>query len=143
MNLMPSHKGYSHNRSRYSKKNIRRQKMTKLMEDISHERVEYLFHQAELIHRENLPLANRYVSHARNIAMASKIHIPRALKRHVCHGCKGYLYPGTTAQIRYESRKRYGSYLLVRCLECGFITRYLYKGPNFKLERLQLNPSNE
>jgi RNase P subunit RPR2 len=105
------------------------------MQEIALERISFLFGQAQLVFSANPPLAHRYIHIARRLAMATRLHIPPGLKRYVCHGCKHFLVPGANMRVRTHHRKHYGSYVAVTCLDCGHITRYLFRGPACRLEQ--------
>lgn len=57
----------------------------------------------------------------------TRIRIPFYIKRGLCKKCHVALIPGRTASIRLKSQGKY-SYIVIRCLVCGQIHRYPYKG---------------
>lgn len=95
---------------------------------IAASRVIALMHLAEENFASDRELAQRYVEIARNIAMGTKIHLPAQYRGRICHKCHHLLVPGENLRIRFIRRKNYGSYRVVTCLDCGHITRYLFKG---------------
>jgi len=109
------------------------------MKNLAKKRVVELMELALEIYDEEPDLANRYVTHAREIAMSAKVKIPLQFKRKICHGCKRLLVPGKSARFRTHRRKGYGSFLSVTCLECAHITRFIFKGPNYDPDQLHIN----
>jgi len=93
--------------------------------DIAVQRIEKLMEMAEKIASENINLANRYAELTFKIAMRAKVRLPREYKLRICRKCKGYLLPGVTAQIRTRSRRE--PHLVVKCLRCGYIRRYIIR----------------
>ena len=120
--------GGNRNRKSFNKRKSYKKRQNK-MESVALERIEFLFNRAFEIHSTNPELANRYVDHARKIAMAVRIRVPPIYKRYVCHGYKKLLVPGTTMRFRINNKPNYGTYLSVTCLQCENITRYILKGP--------------
>ena len=117
------------NRNQHQRRLSRRyQQRQDVMQDLASERIEYLFNQAFARASTNIDLANRYIHHARRLAMGAKVPIPKRFKRFICHGCKKILVPGQTMRFRLHKRHNYGSFLSVTCLQCGHITRYIIKG---------------
>lgn len=104
------------------------QRQYELMQELALERIIDLLNRAQYIVHDNPVLANRYVEHARRLSMAVKVPIPPELKRLICHGCKQLIIPGNNMRFRIHNRNHYGTYLVVTCLSCGHITRYLVKG---------------
>jgi len=71
----------------------------------------------------------------------TRIKIPLYIKRGLCKRCNVALVPGITASIRLRSQGNF-SYIVVRCLACGWIHRYPYKRTS-KIKRFvikNLNP---
>jgi RNase P subunit RPR2 len=111
-----------------------------LMKKIAWERVNELYRMATEIFGEDPDRANRYILHARKIAMAAKIRIPLEIKRYICHGCKHLLVPGQNLTVRIINEKGYGSFILHSCKDCGKQTRYIFKGNAFKAKPSQKSP---
>ena len=88
---------------------------------IAQERIRTLFNQAEQTFPEDPDLAQRYVDLARRIAMRTRSHLPRDLRRRVCRGCKAYLVPGATSRTRIRQRRE--PHVATTCLKCGHTTR--------------------
>jgi len=109
------------------------------MKKAAKKRAMELMEMAWEVHPQKKELADRYVKHAREIAMAAKVRIPQEQKRRICHGCKRLLVPGSTSRVRSTHRKNYGSYLTVTCLNCGHITRYVFKGKFYESRLLRKN----
>jgi ribonuclease P protein subunit RPR2 len=111
------------------------------MQELALERIEFLATQAFAQAPTNLELANRYIHHARRLAMGAKVPIPKHLKRHICHACKKILVPGQTMRFRLHRRLNYGSFLSVTCLQCGHITRYIIKGRARRISNCETDES--
>lgn len=94
--------------------NIPKQKQ----KEIARERVSILFEKAAAVFSENKPLANRYVTLARKIAMRVKVRIPLKYKRRFCKHCYKYLMPGVNSRNRVRGGK-----VVISCLECKKFTR--------------------
>lgn len=88
---------------------------------IALERIRVLFDQAEQAFPHDPGLAQRYVDLARRIAMRTRTHLPRDLRRRVCKNCKAYLAPGATSRTRIRQRRE--PHVATTCLRCGHTTR--------------------
>ncbi|MBI2498756.1 ribonuclease P [Candidatus Woesearchaeota archaeon] len=86
---------------------------------IAKERIETLFNEAKKSSKNNLELANRYVTLARKISMKYKVKIPLGYKRFICKYCYSYLIPGRTLRARVKNKK-----LIYYCTNCKKIKRY-------------------
>lgn len=117
---------------RRRKKKESHNRRIELMKKIALERVQELYRMATEIYGEDPERANRYILHARKIAMAAKISIPSDLKRYICHGCKHLLVAGQNLTVRIINEKGCGSFILHTCSDCGKQTRYIFKGNAFK-----------
>ena len=60
------------------------------------------------------------------IARTTQVRPSRGVKRGICKRCKVPLIPGLTSRVRLRSQGGL-SYIIVRCLVCGWIHRYPYK----------------
>ena len=88
---------------------------------IALERIRILFDQAEETFPRDPDLAQRYVDLARKIAMRTRTHLPRDLRRRICRSCKAYLVPGATSRTRIRQRRE--PHVAITCLRCGHTTR--------------------
>ena len=86
--------------------------------EIAKERIKILFEQADDVFAKNKPLANRYVTLARKIAMKVKLKIPKELKRKFCKHCYKYLKNGVNSRVRTRGGK-----VIISCFECKKFTR--------------------
>ena len=121
----------------------KRRKRHLLMQQAARERILDLMDRADAKFSEDPALSQYYIELARKLAMATKITIPREMKRRICHHCKHWLVPGKNVRYRITHRKNYGSYITVTCLECGHITRYLFKGNACRLEMPNIPSTRE
>ncbi|MHA1522279.1 MAG: ribonuclease P protein component 4 [Promethearchaeota archaeon] len=112
----------------------KRRKRHLLMQKAARERILYLMTRADAKFEEDPALSQYYIELARKLAMATKISIPREMKRRICHKCKHWLVPGKNVRYRINNRKNYGSFITVTCLECNNITRYIFKGNACRIE---------
>lgn len=90
-------------------------------ETIAAERIRILFQQAEEAFPDDPELAQRHVDLARRIAMRTRTHLPRDLRRRICRKCKAYLVPGATSRTRIRQRRE--PHIATTCLRCGHTTR--------------------
>ncbi len=97
----------------------------KWQKKIAKERVEILFEEAGKAFPENKKRADRYVELARKIAMRYRIKIPKKHKKSFCGECKSYIKPGANCDVELDSDEKISKW---KCLECGHIKRYQYKG---------------
>jgi ribonuclease P protein subunit RPR2 len=82
-------------------------------------RIEFLINKAEEVARKDLPLANRYVTLARNLSMRLNVHIPSRLKKKYCKHCYTFLVPGVNCRVRTKKSK-----LVYSCLSCQKFMRF-------------------
>ena len=87
------------------------------------ERIERLFELADRQFELHPEMSHRNVQLARKIAMRYKIRMPRRFKGLFCPKCYKYL----RLKINCEARTRKGV-RLIKCLECGNITKRPVKG---------------
>lgn len=74
---------------------------------------------------QNQTLADRYIEHARNLSMKSRVKIPSKLKFFICKKCKKTLIPGKTARFRTNSKRE--KHITITCLRCNHIYRKILK----------------
>ena len=98
--------------------------MDKVQNKLAKERVAILFkHAEEATKNGELGKAKRYVGLARDIAMKTRLAMPREFKRKFCKKCHAYWLPSRTVRIR--TRKE-GKRLIFTCICCGAIQRHPY-----------------
>ena len=91
----------------------------KQQKTIALERIHRLFELAENYALKNrMPLADRYVTIARNISMKYLVPIPKEYKRRFCKHCYKYLLPGVNARVRIHKGK-----IVTSCVRCKNMTR--------------------
>jgi ribonuclease P protein subunit RPR2 len=88
---------------------------------IPEERIRNLFRQAEITYSTDPKRAQRYVDLARKIGTRNRIHLPRDLRRRICHNCKAFLVPGTNSRTRIRQRRE--AHVAITCFGCGHVTR--------------------
>lgn len=71
--------------------------------------------------------ARRLGSYIREMSRRTRVRAPKPIKRSLCKNCNIPLIPGLTATIRARSQSRKHKYIVVKCSECGYIHRYVYK----------------
>jgi len=86
--------------------------------------INYLF---KLVYREDIPIEYRlkYISLIRRLSMKFKVKPPRLFRLFICRKCKSPLIPGYNSVIRVRRRPKKA--IIVKCLECGHVYRYIYQ----------------
>ena len=72
-------------------------------------------------------LARRYIELIIKYSHKARVKPPRYIRRGYCRRCKIPLIPGLTSRIRIQSKGRRGSRIVVTCLKCGWIRRFMVK----------------
>ncbi|MFP4142034.1 MAG: ribonuclease P protein component 4 [Thermoplasmata archaeon] len=97
--------------------------MRKKDKRIAKRRIDILMEEAKKAALEDeLERADRYVELARGIGMRHNISLPSEYKRKICSNCYSYLLPSRSCRIRVERGK-----LIIKCLNCRTINRFVYK----------------
>ncbi len=96
-----------------------------MIKDIAIQRIEKLFELAEKVSQKDEKLANRYVELAYNIALRTRIRLPKKFKYRICRKCRSYLIPGKTLSIRLKPKRE--PHIVLKCLICGYTRRIPYK----------------
>ncbi|MCS7098049.1 MAG: hypothetical protein NZ922_03605 [Candidatus Methanomethyliaceae archaeon] len=96
-----------------------------LIHDLAVQRIEQLFKLAIDNFKLNPHLSDRYVKMAIEISMRTRTKIPKKWKYFICRSCNSFLYPGIRARIRIKPRR--SPHIVVTCLVCGAMRRYLIK----------------
>lgn len=95
--------------------------------EIARERILILYRLAvERARRGDLELARRYINIMLRVAGKAGVRPPRYIRRGYCRRCHAPLIPGLTLSVRIRSEGR-GSRVVYRCLECGWVRRYMIK----------------
>ncbi len=95
--------------------------------DLARQRIGILFGLSlDAVRRGEYEYARMLVGLIARISRANRARLPRRLKRRICKNCNIPLVPGVTARYRLR-RDGARSWLVVRCLLCGWIHRYPYK----------------
>ena len=84
---------------------------------IALQRIQWLFRLAYQTIPHDKELAQRYITIARQIAMAAKIRLPCEYRRMICRHCKKLIVPGINCRVRLQPRRE--PHVVVTCLECG------------------------
>jgi len=81
----------------------------------------------KLIGREDIPIEYRlkYIELIRKLSMKFRVKPPRFYRLFICRKCKSPLYPGYNVVYRVRSRPKKA--IVVKCLKCGHVYRYVYK----------------
>ena len=82
-------------------------------------RIEFLISQAGFVCKKELPLANRYVTIARNMSMKFNVKIPGGLKTRFCKHCYSFLVPGQNCRVRTQKGK-----VVYTCKSCDRFMRF-------------------
>jgi len=102
----------------------RHRKKSRLKKRIGKEQVSHFFALALEAYKDNKNLADRYMHHAKKIAMKCKIKYNSSQRRQVCKHCGAYLIPGHNLRVRMT-----GKTITYYCYECKKFTRLGYKEP--------------
>ena len=95
--------------------------------DLVTQRIRILHNLAvEEVRRGNIDYARRLMQLAKRISEATRVRIPRRIKKGMCKHCYVPLVPGLTCTVRLRSQGKF-SYIVVKCSKCGWIKRYPYK----------------
>ncbi|MCD6504609.1 ribonuclease P [Candidatus Bathyarchaeota archaeon] len=97
----------------------------KELREIAERNIRELLDLALKIFHKDRELARRYVDMAFRIAMKTRTRIPKEYKRLVCRKCRNLLIPGVNCRVRLQPRRE--PHVVVTCLNCGRIVRYLIK----------------
>ncbi len=102
-------------------------KNKRIVRDLAIQRIRWLYKLSiNAIKRNDKELARRYVDLILSISRKANVRLPRLVKRSICRNCKIPLIPGVTARVRLKSDGK-SSWVIIKCLECGWIYRYPYK----------------
>ncbi|MEN3000162.1 MAG: ribonuclease P [Acidilobaceae archaeon] len=106
---------------------MRRESRRRLLADLVRQRQEIVFDFAlSELRRGNEERAREACKYLLELSMRTRVRPSRELKRRICKNCQLPLVPGLTASVRSRTQGRF-SYMVVRCLSCGYIHRYPYK----------------
>lgn len=95
--------------------------------DLVLQRMRYLFRIAvESVKAGDLEYSRKIVKIMLRLSQATRVRMPRRIKRSLCKRCLSPLIPSVTSTVRLRSQGKL-SYVVVRCLLCGWIKRYPYK----------------
>jgi len=118
---------------------LRRSRWSKLRRayvDLVRERYEIVFSMAvECARRGDYERARALASYILDMVKATRVRLPRSMKRSICKNCHLPLIPGVTSTIRFRSQSRRFAYKVVKCKACGFIHRYPYKRGSVSVSR--------
>lgn len=89
---------------------------------IALERIDQLFQLARDVIHQDEELAQKYVTIARQVAMASRVALKREYRQQICRGCKRFILPGVSSVVRTQSRRE--PHTVVTCGYCGRHMRF-------------------
>jgi len=98
-------------------------KLSRELRDLARQRIRILLSLADNVVRRDQELARRYVALALRLAAKARLRLPRDVRRRYCRRCKVPLIPGFTARVRIRGRRQ--KHLVVTCLKCGYVRRYV------------------
>ena len=116
-------------------------KMKSNTKQIARQRVKILFQQAKKVYHDNPKLSNRYVTHARKIAMAAKMPLPKVYRLQICKKCNSLLVQGDNCRVRIKQKRE--PHVVITCLNCGSKTRIPLKKKKEENKLDQDNHQNE
>lgn len=88
------------------------------------------------INPENVEMSRFYASTLKSTAQKLVFKLDPSIKRTICKHCHTLLIPGITARVRVRRRRE--RHIVVTCLECQTIKRYLCRA-NYVLWSLKQN----
>jgi len=89
---------------------------------VAKDHVAMLLHEAEKNFGEYPMVSKRQVELARKMAMKYRVRFTHEQKRMFCKKCNAFLRQGINSSVRLEHGK-----IVLRCKECGFVRRWMYK----------------
>lgn len=98
-----------------------RSRLEREKKELAKERILILFDQARKRFLSDKTLSHRYVVIARKIAMKSRMHMPKEVKRQYCKNCLSFLYPPHNVRTRLQK-----AHIVTTCLECKHAMRFPY-----------------
>lgn len=98
-------------------------KLSREFRDLARQRIWILLSLADNVVKRDQELARRYVALALKLAAKARLRLPRDVRRRYCRRCKVPLIPGLTARVRVRSRRQ--RHIVVTCLKCGYVRRYV------------------
>jgi ribonuclease P protein subunit RPR2 len=100
---------------------LRRGRRPKWMLKIAEERIDILFNRADEEFTMHPERSHRYVEMARNIAKKYNLKLSSEWNKRFCSKCHHFMKPGLNCRIRLSD-----SSVVIKCLECGNITKIPY-----------------
>ncbi len=97
----------------------RRRRTRRGIADIVTQRVERLFDLAQAEFATNSVRSDRYVAHARRLAMKHRFKLGKQYKTRFCRDCGAFFVYGTTARVRIKNQR-----VVITCLRCQKVRRY-------------------
>ena len=105
-------------------------KNKRIVRDLALQRIRWLYKLSiDAVKRNDTELARRYVDIILSLSRKANVRLPKLIKHSVCKNCHIPLIPGITAKIRLRSDGK-SSWIVIKCLKCGWIHRYPYKPRN-------------
>lgn len=102
-------------------------KNKRIVKDLAIQRIQWLYKLSiNAVRRNDTELARRYVDLILSISRKANVRLPKLIKHSICRNCNIPLIPGATAKVRLRSDGK-SSWIIIKCLECGWIHRYPYK----------------
>lgn len=87
-------------------------------------------HAVLAINPENIEMSRFYASTMKTVAEKVVFKLDPSIKRTTCKHCHALLIPGVTARVRVRRRRE--RHIVVTCLDCSTVRRYLCR-PNYVL----------
>ncbi|MGZ4903957.1 MAG: ribonuclease P protein component 4 [Halobacteriota archaeon] len=97
----------------------RHRRTRKGIADIVAERIDRLFDLADAEFATNSARSDRYVQHARRLAMRYRVKLGKRCKTRFCRSCGAFFVYGTNARVRIKEKRT-----VITCLRCHRLRRY-------------------
>ena len=120
-----------------------RTRSSRILRDLVVQRIKILYDEAEnAVRRGEKHYAKTLTNLIRRLSQRNRVRIPRRIKRGICKKCGIPLIPGLTARVRLR-RQGKTTYIVVTCLECGWIHRRAVDKHGFRKEGSKHRASEE
>jgi len=97
----------------------RRRKKRRFINDIVSQRIDRLFDIASSDFAADSARSDRYVAHARRLAMRYRVRLGKTHKMQFCRNCGAYFVYGINARVRVKNKRT-----VITCLRCNDVRRY-------------------
>ncbi len=98
-----------------------------VLRDLVRQRIQILYNKAvEAAENRQFEYSSKLGKLIKELYTSTRVKPPKKIKKWLCKNCGIPLIPGLTARVRLRTQGRF-SYIVIRCLYCGWIHRRPYK----------------